>query len=82
MPPDIRLEWARHDDREDDLKFLLDFLSAEVERRERSLTYECSKKSQAVQPPPTHSCRDAWVSNGAHYQVLERMWRMCEAPFD
>ena len=41
LPHDIRLEWARvGEGKEGDLSFLLDFLYAEIGRRERSQTFE------------------------------------------
>ncbi|KAG1682986.1 hypothetical protein GQR58_010380 [Nymphon striatum] len=41
LPTDIRMEWARDGEgRESDLKYLLDFLNKEIQRRERSDTFK------------------------------------------
>ena len=41
LPSDIRMEWARDSEgRESDLAFLLEFLSKEIKRRERSETFK------------------------------------------
>ena len=41
LPPELRMEWARDgSQREGDLKFLLLFLQQEIERRERSQTFQ------------------------------------------
>ena len=40
LPEDVRLEWAGNaDGKESDLSFLMEFLAAEIPRRERSGNY-------------------------------------------
>ena len=45
LPADMRLEWAREENKEGDLDSLLNFLKTEVERRERSETYKSVKST-------------------------------------
>ena len=55
LPPAIRMEWARDGvGREADLSWLLDFLDAEIGRRERSGAYS---QSPAAVPPAADSRR-------------------------
>ena len=46
LPVEIRLEWAREEGHEDDLDYLLNFLSQEIERQERSQGYGGMRKQQ------------------------------------
>ncbi|RLC02303.1 MAG: hypothetical protein DRI57_30210, partial [Deltaproteobacteria bacterium] len=46
MSPDVTLEWARTGDKhEGDLEWLLDFLTREIERRERSETFQGTNRT-------------------------------------
>ena len=48
LPSDIRMEWAREENKESDLAWLLAFLKTEIERRERSEAYKEARPFSTV----------------------------------
>ena len=94
LPPDLRLEWSCDGDtHESDLKFLLDFLQKEIERRERSQSYGAgSCGSEAIsgtdkrpgQHKPTaaalHSVNNTCPVCSRPGHVASRCFKITQAP--
>jgi hypothetical protein len=77
LPADIRLEWAREGNgHEDDLEFLMKFLSREIERRERSNTF--TEEDEKHMTPWQLHVVDPW----SPYNQLHPMSVTCAANQD
>ena len=80
LPPDLRLEWSRDSDtHESDLKFLLDFLQKQIERRERSQSYGAgSCGSEATSGTDKHPGQHKPTAAALH--SVNNMCPVCSRP--
>ena len=93
LPADIRLEWAREgESRESDLKWLMDFLHKEIERRERSQAFKdtthskVSAEEKKVRTPTVQALQASSVVNEcgfcAKQHPTDRCWEVTKLPMD